>query len=48
MIDDLKSKVVIVTGASTGIPMARLGEADECTGAFLYLASDSLSSYVTG
>jgi len=31
-----------------GIPMARLGEADECTGAFLYLASDSLSSYVTG
>lgn len=31
-----------------GIPMARLGEADECTGAFLYLASESLSSYMTG
>jgi 3-oxoacyl-[acyl-carrier protein] reductase len=32
----------------SGIPMQRLGTADECTGAFLYLASESLSSYVTG
>jgi len=30
------------------IPMNRLGSADECGGAFLYLASDALSSYVTG
>ena len=30
------------------IPMNRLGTAEECTGAFLYLASDALSSYVTG
>jgi 3-oxoacyl-[acyl-carrier protein] reductase len=30
------------------IPMGRLGTADECVGAFLYLASNSLSSYVTG
>ncbi len=30
------------------IPMARLGTADECTGAFLYLASEALSGYVTG
>jgi 3-oxoacyl-[acyl-carrier protein] reductase len=30
------------------IPMNRLGTADECTGAFLYLASDALSSFVTG
>ncbi len=30
------------------IPMGRLGTVDECIGAFLYLASDSLSSYVTG
>ena len=30
------------------IPMGRLGMPDECVGAFLYLASDSLSSYVTG
>ena len=30
------------------IPMGRLGTADECTGAFLYLASDEASGYVTG
>lgn len=30
------------------IPMGRLGTPDECAGAFLYLASDSLSGYVTG
>ncbi|VCU70899.1 3-oxoacyl-[acyl-carrier-protein] reductase FabG [Pigmentiphaga humi] len=31
-----------------GIPMARLGTVDECTGAFVYLASEQLSGYVTG
>ena len=30
------------------IPMARIGEPDDCVGAFLYLASQQLSSYVTG
>jgi 3-oxoacyl-[acyl-carrier protein] reductase len=30
------------------IPMARLGTADECVGAFVYFASDRLSGYVTG
>jgi len=30
------------------IPMNRLGTPAECTGTFLYLASDSASSYVTG
>ncbi len=30
------------------IPMGRLGTADECAGAFLFLASDQLSGYVTG
>jgi 3-oxoacyl-[acyl-carrier protein] reductase len=30
------------------IPMNRLGTAEECAGAFLYLASDALSSFVTG
>jgi 3-oxoacyl-[acyl-carrier protein] reductase len=30
------------------IPMQRLGLADDCTGAFLYLASDDASRYVTG
>lgn len=32
----------------SGIPMGRLGTPDECTGAFLYLASEQLSGYVTG
>ena len=31
-----------------GIPMGRLGAVDECTGAFIYLASRQMSSYVTG
>jgi 3-oxoacyl-[acyl-carrier protein] reductase len=30
------------------IPMGRIGGPDECSGAFLYLASDQLSGYVTG
>lgn len=30
------------------IPMGRIGEPEECDGAFLYLASDTLSAYVTG
>ena len=30
------------------IPMDRLGSAEECVGAFLYLASEQMSSYVTG
>jgi 3-oxoacyl-[acyl-carrier protein] reductase len=30
------------------IPMHRIGEAEECVGTFLYLASDELSGYVTG
>lgn len=30
------------------IPMARLGDADECVGAFVYFASEKLSGYVTG
>jgi 3-oxoacyl-[acyl-carrier protein] reductase len=33
---------------SAAIPMGRLGKADECTGAFLFLASDMASSYITG
>jgi len=30
------------------IPMNRLGTAEECAGTFVYLASDSMSGYVTG
>ncbi len=32
----------------SSIPMGRLGTAQECVGAFLYLASNALSGYVTG
>jgi 3-oxoacyl-[acyl-carrier protein] reductase len=32
----------------SGIPMQRLGTSDECAGAFLYLASNQMSGYVTG
>jgi len=34
--------------AVEGIPMRRAGAADECVGAFLFLASERLASYVTG
>jgi 3-oxoacyl-[acyl-carrier protein] reductase len=34
--------------AIAAIPMGRVGEAEECVGAFLYLCSDQLSGYVTG
>jgi 3-oxoacyl-[acyl-carrier protein] reductase len=30
------------------IPMNRIGTVDECAGAFLYLASNQMSGYVTG
>lgn len=30
------------------IPMGRLGAAEECVGAYLFLASESLASYITG
>jgi 3-oxoacyl-[acyl-carrier protein] reductase len=30
------------------VPMGRAGTAEECVGAVLFLASDQMSSYVTG
>lgn len=33
---------------TAGIPMGRLGTAEDCAGTALYLASDELSGYVTG
>ncbi len=38
----------ILEAVKAMIPMGRLAEAEECSGAFLYLASDALSGYVTG
>ena len=42
------STPAMLEGFRAAIPMARLGTADECAGAFLYLASDALSGFVTG
>jgi 3-oxoacyl-[acyl-carrier protein] reductase len=30
------------------VPMGRAGVAEDCVGAYLFLASDALSGYVTG
>lgn len=38
----------MLEGFKGGIPMGRLGTPQDCVGAFLYLASDLLSGYVTG
>ena len=37
-----------LAAAQTTIPMDRLGTAEECVGAFLFLASESMSGYLTG
>jgi 3-oxoacyl-[acyl-carrier protein] reductase len=37
-----------LTAMQATIPMNRLGTPEECAGAFLYLASDAASGYVTG
>lgn len=38
----------MLEGFKATIPMNRLGTADECAGAFLFLASEQLSGYMTG
>jgi 3-oxoacyl-[acyl-carrier protein] reductase len=45
---DRYSTPAMLEGFRAAIPMERLGTADECAGAFLYLASDALSGFVTG
>ncbi len=38
----------MLEGFRATIPMNRLGTADECAGAFVYLGSEQMSGYVTG
>jgi len=45
---DRYSTPQMMEGFKATIPMNRLGTADECAGAFLFLASEQLSGYMTG
>lgn len=48
---DMQERVTSSTqlaATTTQIPMGRIGDPDDCVGAFLYLCSERLSGYVTG
>ncbi|WP_213955802.1 SDR family NAD(P)-dependent oxidoreductase [Variovorax sp. dw_954] len=45
---DGHSSPEVLKNFANAIPMGRLGTAQECVGAFFYLASESASGYVTG
>jgi 3-oxoacyl-[acyl-carrier protein] reductase len=45
---DRYSTPAMLESFKAAIPMGRLGTADECAGAFLFLASSALSGYMTG
>ena len=47
-IHDGHTSAALLEQLSAGIPMRRLGRADECSGAILFLASEKLASYITG
>ena len=47
-IHDGHTSAALLEQLRAGIPMGRVGQADECSGAILFLASDKLSSYMTG
>lgn len=47
-IHDGHTSPAVLEQLRAGIPMGRLGRADECSGAILFLASEKLASYVTG
>ncbi|QJQ96741.1 MULTISPECIES: SDR family NAD(P)-dependent oxidoreductase [Halomonadaceae] len=42
------SNAAHLDAARVSIPQGRLGSAEECVGAYLFLATDALSGYVTG
>ena len=37
-----------MAGMVATVPMGRAGTVEDCVGAYLFLASDALSGYVTG
>ena len=45
---DGHSSPEVLKNFANAIPMGRLGTAEECVGAFLFLASETASGYVTG
>ena len=45
---DLHSNPAMMEARKKIIPMGRIGRADECAGAMLFLASEEMSSYVIG
>jgi len=45
---DGHSSPEVLKNFANAIPMGRLGTADECVGAFLFLASEAASGYITG
>ena len=47
-IHDGHTSPAILEQLRAGIPMQRLGRADECSGAILFLASEKHASYITG
>jgi 3-oxoacyl-[acyl-carrier protein] reductase len=38
----------MLEGFKATIPMNRIGTPDECSGAFVFLASETMSGYMTG
>jgi 3-oxoacyl-[acyl-carrier protein] reductase len=43
-----KTPQSVMDSAAAQIPMQRLGTAEDCVGAYVFLASDSMSGYITG
>lgn len=43
-----KTPQSVMDTAAAQIPMQRLGTAEDCVGAYVFLASDSMSGYITG
>jgi len=43
-----KTPQSVKDAAAAQIPMQRLGTAEDCVGAYIFLAADSMSGYITG